>query len=53
MCYNWYRHSDKLTFSIEKISIGNASASFLQINHNKYDEASFVMMEESNVKDLR
>ena len=44
--------SDKLTFSIVKIGIGNASASFLQINHNRYDEASFVMMEESNVKDL-
>lgn len=24
----------------------------MQINHNRYDEASFVMMEESNVKDL-
>lgn len=44
--------NDQLYFSIEKISIGNASASFLQIHHIKYVEASLVMMEESNVKDL-
>lgn len=45
-------YNDKLSFSIDKIIIGNASASFLKIRHIKYDEASLVMMEESNVKEL-
>lgn len=44
--------TDKLVLSIEKMIIGNTSTSFLNITHTGYDEASFVMIEESNVKEL-
>ncbi len=53
-----YSFTTRLAFSIEKVSIGNTSASFLQISHIQSDEVtryaatSSVMMEESNVKDL-
>ena len=43
---------DKLSFHIEKMIVGNTSVSFLNISHNKYDGASSVMIEETNVKDL-
>lgn len=45
-------YKEKLNFAIEKMVIGNTSESFLNISHIDYDEASLVVMEEANVKEL-
>jgi len=46
------QYKDKVSFSLEKMTINNSSLTFLQMIHQKYDNVSSAMLEASDVKAL-
>ena len=48
--YGEGQYKETISFSLEKITIGNASLTFLELFHSKFDEVSSAMIEASDVK---
>lgn len=46
------KYTESISFSIDKMSDDKSSSLFLVIRHHKFDEASYVILESSEVKEL-
>lgn len=50
--YGEGKYTEKVSFSIEKMSNDKSSSLFLVIRHNQFDNASYVILESADVKEL-